>query len=670
MQQPDVIDQYFGRDGLLQQKLSHFEYRAQQLSMARKVFDCLRDHTHLLVEAGTGTGKTLAYLIPAILNGKRTVISTGTKTLQDQIIDHDVPLLRRHLFPKLRVVSVKGRRNYLCRRRLHELAYQSTMGRQEELRYLKKLQQWAQHTTTGDRADIPWLPDDFQLWSEMTASSYQCLGSQCPYNSSCFLTRLRIEAAQADLVVVNHHLFFADLALRRQEISELLPPYEAVIFDEAHQLEDIIGLYFGTQFSCYEVREWVRDLLGAATRHLGDPTRLSQIKNQCDHLLKLLHLFYQTMEPRQKAYTNRFALDDLRPSATFQEKAGQLSERLLDLNGRLATADNLSPELENAQRRGSELRNNLEAIVFEEKPDLIYWYELRSEHHDFTLMGTPIKTDALFRSELLDRIRCVVCTSATLTTSNQGGPSFRFLKDRLGFDRHAQEMRLDSPFDYRNRVLIYVPEPFPEPHQEGFRRSIVEQAAHIIRQAGGRSLLLFTSFRNMDTVYRGLQQRLDYPILAQGQKPKRVLLSEFKEKIESVLLATYSFWEGVDVPGESLTCLMIDKLPFEVPTDPIVSARLQNLEQSGSNPFYAYQIPRAVIHLRQGAGRLIRSSTDRGVIVIFDARLFTKSYGRIFRASLQPTPIVRDLPAVEAFLHAGEISPPQERRPPCAQERS
>lgn len=646
------MKRYFGTDGLLEKQLEHFESRPLQLQMAEMVSHCLGNPSHLLVEAGTGTGKTWAYLIPAILSGKRVLISTGTKTLQDQILDHDVPILKRLLFPQLRAVCLKGRRNYLCLRRFAQFSMQPSLWDPEARSQMRRLQQWVGTTETGDRADIPWLPDQSQLWQELTASGNQCLGTQCDRHGPCFLTRMRRRAAEADLVVVNHHLFFADLALRNSGIVELLPEYQAVVFDEAHQLEDIVALYYGVQFASFAVRELGQDLAHAIPTAVKDPQVLRTVQDQLNHQNQLLKQLYTRLDGSRTGSGKRIALDDAAADRGFAAAAAELSEALKHLAAIVSPHGEQSPDLENAQRRAVELSGALQLIAAREEPNMIYWYEPYTKTADFVLYATPIDTAPIVRQELLAKTPSVILTSATLSAPEQGRSTFTFIKQRLGFGEESRECLLPSPFDFEHQTLLYVPDAFPEPQHPDFCPRMIAAAARIIQQSRGRALFLFTSYRNLHEVVDGLSDLVAYPLLVQGERPKRVLLGEFKASIESVLLATYSFWEGIDVPGEALSCVLIDKLPFEVPTDPIVKARLDHLGQAGQNPFYQYQVPRAAIHLKQGVGRLIRNQSDRGVVVIFDIRLFSKSYGKLFRQALPPLPCSRDISAVERFFRA------------------
>lgn len=638
------MHRYFGPEGLLAEKIAAFEFRAQQEEMAESVFACLTGETPLLVEAGTGTGKTWAYLIPAVLSGKKVVVSTGTKTLQDQILDHDIPLLKGLILPRLRAVCLKGRRNYLCVRRFKDFAFQPTFWNQEEAKSFRRFQNWAARTKTGDRSEIPWLPDHYQFWNEVSSSTDQCLGQKCEEHARCFLNRIRSEAARADLVVVNHHLFFADLALRKKAAG-VLPPYEAVIFDEAHQVEDVIGPYFGLQFSNVGITDLARDLERHGQKELKQVSGLQAVRNIGKQLEGLSRQLHHTFRRRHKT-PGRFPLDLRRVGEDFPAMARQLINALDQLRALLSPAVEEQPVAELLINRALEAATALKEIIAQRDDSLVYWYEVNQ--HAVFLHGTPARIGTILQQEVFAKTPAAVCTSATLSVGN----SFGFIRETLGVPPEAGERLLASPFRFEEQTLLYVPAAFPEPQHPDFCSRLAAEALDILQQSRGRALLLFTSFRNMHEVHQQLHDQLPFPMLVQGQKPKRVLLAEFKEKVDSILLATSSFWQGVDVPGEALSCLLIDKLPFEVPDDPLIAARMEQVAKQGKSAFFEYQVPRAILQLKQGVGRLIRSSQDRGVIAIFDIRLRTKSYGQTFLKSLPPCRLVQDKAAIGAFFRA------------------
>jgi ATP-dependent DNA helicase DinG len=636
------MQRYFGPEGLLSAKIPPFEFRASQLEMAEAVFACLSAETPLLVEAGTGTGKTWAYLIPAILSGKKVIVSTGTKTLQDQILDHDIPVLKGIIAPRLQAVCLKGRKNYLCLHRFKDFTYQPTFWNPEEAKSFRRFQNWAARTKTGDRSEIPWLPDNYQFWNEVSSNSDQCLGQQCEDQPRCFLTRVRSEASRADLVVVNHHLFFADLALRKRGAG-VLPHYNGVIFDEAHQLEDIVGVYFGLQFSNLRLSELVRDLDRHCQKELKNAGNLQGIRNiarQLEVLGRQLHHHFHRLHKSP----GRYLLDLDRVGKEFSVTAKQTTGALEQLSALLSPSVNQHPASESLINRSLEAASALQEILEQRNASFVYWCEVNQ--HAVFLHGTPVQIDTILQEEVFAKTPASVFTSATLSV----GGSFTFFRDALGVPSESEEKILSSPFSFETQALLYIPSDFPEPQDPRFCPQLAREALEILMKSEGRALLLFTSYRNMNEVYQNLRDHLPFTVLMQGQKPKRVLLAEFKDQVDSVLLATSSFWQGVDIPGEALSCLLIDKLPFEVPDDPMVVARMEHLSKQGKNPFFHYQVPRAIIQLKQGVGRLIRSSQDRGVIAIFDVRLLTKSYGQMFLKSLPPCRVVHEREKIDAFF--------------------
>lgn len=643
------MERYFGPNGLLAQKVEGFEYRAAQQEMAQAVRDSLSSGVSLLAEAGTGTGKTWAYLIPSILSGKKVVVSTGTKTLQDQILDRDVPLLRRLIAPQLHAVCLKGRRNYLCRRRVRDFAYQPTFRNREEGRLYQRFQKWANATRSGDRAEITWLPDSFQVWNDVCCSSEQCHGQQCDDHHRCFLMRARVEAARAHLVLVNHHLFFADLALRVRNGGEAILEYDAVVFDEAHLLEDTAGIYFGVQLSNIQVADLSRDIAKESRKGKTLGKNLTEIKGITDQLEVLARTLHQSLTQGRGAQ-GRFRLDPDKTGKAFAECCGRIIHACERLSAVLEPRAESSPSLECLHRRSFELSQSCRNILERSDPSLVYWYDLTP--HAVFLQGTPIEIAPILGEKLFANTSPVIMTSATLSIAG----SFDYARHSLGTPDTTKEVNLPSPFDYEKQAMIYIPRDFPPPNDPAFCEHMADRTVEILDSTRGRALFLFTSYRNMNEVHRQILDRVPYPLLVQGQRPKGALLGEFKEKVDSVLLATSSFWQGIDVPGEALTCLLIDKLPFEVPDDPLVAARMARLENQGKNSFYGFQIPRAVIQLKQGMGRLIRTASDRGVVVLFDNRLLSKSYGRIFMRSMPPCRTVDNLSEIKNFILIDETA--------------
>lgn len=639
------MEKYFGPEGTLASKIEGFEFRQSQLEMAQAVFESFRSESPLIVEAGTGTGKTWAYLIPAIRSGKTVIVSTGTKTLQDQILDKDIPFLRKYFDSGLKAVCLKGRRNYLCRRRFLEFCYQPTLWSKDEAKLFRRFQKWAATTKTGDRAEISWLPDNFRTWNEVCSSREYCLGQQCSEFSRCHLTRVRNEAARSQIIVVNHYLFFADLSLRSREMGEVIPEYEAIVFDEAHQLEGVIAEYFGVHFSSAGLGQLAQDIVKECRRGVKK-LNLKPVLAAGQQLEVLSRLFHHNLFQAGGGVGRRRFVPD-KAGKDFKETARQITHVLQQLPAMITPVAEQMESLGSLGRFSHEYAVALEALVEQKDDSLVYWSELTQQAA--YLNGTPIDVGRIFGKMLIPKTPAVIMTSATLSVAG----SFDFLRNSLGLPEDSREIMLRSPFDYARQAIAYIPSRFPAPNDPAFCAGMAEQAAEIINKTQGRALFLFTSYKNMHDVFKLLQGRITFPLLMQGQKTKRALLQEFKETVDSVLLATSSFWQGIDVPGESLSCLLIDKLPFEVPDDPVTAARLDRLVHEGKNAFYEYQVPRAAIQLKQGIGRLIRTSRDRGIIAVFDIRIMTKSYGQVFLKSLPPCRVVQSIDDIGDFWEQG-----------------
>ena len=598
----------------------------------------------LLVEAETGIGKTLAYLLPAVLSGQRLVISTATINLQDQILQKEIPLISRLLNQEIPVICVKGRQNYLCLYRWFQYRASPQLSLLEDPD-CDRIESWLQTTTTGDRAELAWLPDRSPLWARISAQSHQCLGNECPEGAVCFVNQLRRRAGAARLLIVNHHLFFSDLSLKRAGYGEILPRYEGVIFDEAHHLENVATTFFGITFSHYQLLDLLGDIERQAHADLtsGQTERLRAVVSGLGRRLdRFIALF-----PSERG---RYPLDPLAEKIDrWQEEVEGMVAGIDHLGRDIAGLAVLSEGWHVLEKRATELMENLVTIALPgERPETdgyVRWYERRERA--LSLSSTPIKIAGQLRQYLYPGIDSCILTSATLTT----GGDFSYIRDRLGLDGEIETLQLHSPFDYSRRTLLYVPEKgFPEPAESGFSERVCARVSDILRISKGRALVLFTSFKGMESMASHLHEHLSYPVLVQGSASRHALLERFKEETDSVLLAVASFWEGVDVPGESLSCVIIDKLPFEVPSDPVIQARVGAISAAGGRPFFDFQIPRAVLGLRQGVGRLMRASNDRGLIAIMDVRLFTRGYGRTFVASLPPSPVVRSMDAVVQFF--------------------
>ncbi|MDH3392875.1 MAG: ATP-dependent DNA helicase, partial [Desulfobulbaceae bacterium] len=576
-----------------------------------------------------------------VLSRQKVIISTGTRTLQDQILNKEIPFITKHIDPDCSALCVKGRQNYLCRNRWQKLSSASQMHLFADDTDLAHIADWLEETDTGDRAELGWLPDNSPLWHEISATTAQCLGSLCPDNSTCFITRLRKKAARARLLIVNHHLFFSDLAVRRMGHAEVLPRYESVVFDEAHHLEDIATRYFGTAFSNFQIQDLVKDIEQQAQIGLADRNRDKTI--QLARVLATQSQQFTSLLPKQKG---RFPLAQATEKiADWPGEVDQLYAAFTSLAKHL-DAMAVNGEVWMAlERRCAVLADKLLIITGEEDLSHVYWFERREK--SIVLSASPIEVASELQETLYSETRSLVFTSATLTT----GGNFTYVKERLGLPRETETLSLPSPFDYRRRALLYVPENrFPLPADPAFFQEAQKRIYAILQSSQGRALVLFTSIRAMETMHRMLADLLPYPLLMQGTAPKAVLLETFQQETHSVLFAVASFWEGVDIPGESLSCVIIDKLPFEVPSDPVIMARMEKITEEGGKPFFDFQVPRAILTLRQGVGRLLRTASDRGVLAILDVRLFTKQYGASFRKSLPPCHVCRDLQTVEQFF--------------------
>ncbi len=637
----------FKPDGLLSTLIEAYEFRSGQLEMASAVAQTLAGGK-LVVEAETGIGKTLAYLIPAVLSRQKIIISTNTLNLQEQILSDAIPFIQQNIDPQLSALCVKGRQNYLCLYRWQQFAVHPQFEMFAPGKTRKKIERWLESTTTGDRAELPWLEDDSALWREISTTASQCLGSKCPNDKSCFITELRKKAAATRLLIVNHHLFFSDLALRREGHGEVLPRYESVIFDEAHHLENVATNFFGSSLSHFQLLELVKDVKLSAAMLPEDK------KEQVFQVADPLHLRSEHFTAMFPAQIGKFPLQgfiDEHPE--WEEQIQAVSDRLSSLTSTLSRMAIEGEVWQGLANRCEDLQSRLIAIAglleIPQEEKYIRWYDRREKN--IVLTASPIDIAAELNTVLYPEVRSAVFTSGTLTV----GDNFTYFLNRLGLDQDTETLSLASPFDYKNRTMLYVPahtpqNPFPQPDRKEFPTEIQFIMNRILLASGGRALVLFTSFYNMRKIYPFLVENLPYPVFIQGEAPRNKLLQSFQQQTNSVLLAVASFWEGINVPGESLSCVIIDKLPFEVPSDPVIMARINKIREEGGNPFMDFQLPRAILALRQGVGRLMRTSTDKGLLAILDIRLFTKQYGHLFLRSLPPSPITRELKDVESFF--------------------
>jgi len=643
----------FGPDGLIAAAHAEYEYRPGQMEMARAVMRAFEEKRHLIVEAGTGTGKTLAYLVPAVaaaLGGNgRVIVSTGTKNLQEQLMEKDIPFLQNVLPKPFAATYMKGRNNYLCLNRLARAQSAPVLEGLDEVDYFEEVSQWSRETEIGDRAELSNLPESLSFWRHIDARSESCLGQKCPDYDACFITRMRQRAQEADIIVVNHHLFFADLSLRNGNYGSVLPDYTAVILDEAHLVEEVASEYFGAQVSNYQIDDLVRDL-GMLTIEEAEVDQ--ELTHSAARMSRFADNFFMGFrdgrgeDGRYPIIPGTFA----RRTSSGEMEATPLGELYMALEGAIARAETTldalkekTPDVENLIRRLREIRFELEFIVTGTDKKYVYWLERRNR--GVFLRTSPIDVAGLLQDKLFEEVPTVVLTSATLSS----GGNFAFIRDRLGLDT-ADDLIASSSFDYESQAILYLPSKMPDPRDRNWGSAAADEVIRILNATEGRAFVLSTSLAGMQSLFENVWAEIDYPCLVQGSASKGQLLKKFRETPNAVLFATSSFWQGVDVRGEQLSCVIIDKLPFAVPTDPIVAARQRSIEDSGGSSFYEYSVPQAIIALKQGLGRLIRSTTDRGVLAILDPRLRTKGYGRTFLQSLPPCRVTSRIDDLASIL--------------------
>ncbi|MBU1426669.1 MAG: ATP-dependent DNA helicase [Gammaproteobacteria bacterium] len=634
------VERFFSEQSPLATEVASFRPRAQQRDMALAVAEAIRDNAILVAEAGTGTGKTFAYLVPALLAGGKVVISTGTKNLQDQLFQKDLPMVRDALKAPVSVALLKGRSNYVCHYHLALAQSNGLFKTREDVKHLAKIVTYTKVTQSGDKSGLADVPENAPIWMHVTSTRDNCLGQECPNHGECFVLKARKEAMEADVVVVNHHLFFADVMLRDEGVAELLPACNTVIFDEAHQLPETASLFFGESVSTSQLFDIAQDARIEAMTSAKD---FAALPVACDELEKAgrdLRLVFKR--------EGRMAADATENFREFAPALKTLGEKLKNLCGLLEKQAERSEGLENCWQRAQGLVAQLKHWQDGDVPETVRWLEVF--HHSLQLNTTPLSIADIFSKQISGHPRAWIFTSATLAVKQ----NFSHYQHEMGLTE-ARTACWDSPFNYPEQALLYVPQNLPEPNTEGYTDAVVQAALPLIEASQGRAFLLFTSLRAMQRAYEILQAEFDrkglkYPLLLQGDGSRNELLTRFRDHGNAVLLGSQSFWEGVDVRGEALSLVIIDKLPFAPPDDPVLAARIAELNRQGRNAFMEFQLPRAIINLKQGAGRLIRDETDRGVLMICDPRLISKHYGKRIWQSLPPFRRTRDAAEAVAFF--------------------
>ena len=642
-----TVEAVFSPGGDVARAVPDYESRDGQVAMAAAVADVIEHGGTLIAEAGTGTGKTIAYLVPAILSRERVLISTGTKNLQEQIFFKDLPTLREALGRPFTATLMKGRSNYLCLHRFETYrdgveGHTSAGGRLIESGdrvMLPIVHEWSKTTKTGDRAELRDLPEDLPLWKDIAADAETCLGSECPRYGECFVTLMRQRAAESDVVIVNHHLPCADAQLRKSAYGEVIPSCATLVVDEAHQLEDVATQYFGIAVSNYRIDDLIRDVESTVMLTPDMLEATSRVTERSRTFFSAMSMARMEAAESKARYNSETFIDYFQDGAML---AGALEglEATLVLSQKKDQTDEMIATL---ARRARDLHHELSFLIRANDTDFVYYVESRGR--GFFLRASPIDVSRLAKEALFDRMRATVLTSATLAVDG----SFEYVKSRLGI-HEASQVRVASEFDYARQALLYLPRRIPSPKAPTFSAAAAREVIEILKRSRGRAFVLFTSYAMLRAVQQFVEMSLPFPILVQGTAPRSTLIEQFRSTPNAVLLATSSFWQGVDVVGEALSCVIVDKLPFASPAEPITAARIESIKARGGDAFADYQVPLAILALQQGLGRLIRHRSDRGVLAILDPRLRTMGYGRRFLDSLPPAPVTQDLAAVERFF--------------------
>ena len=643
-----AVEAAFADGGVLAQAVEQFEPRAGQRAMALAVAQIFGDGGVLLAEAGTGTGKTLAYLVPAILSRQRVLISTGTKNLQEQIYFKDLPVLREALGVPFKAAYMKGRANYLCLHRLDQLRASPAVPHD----FVSMVDEWRSVTDTGDRAELRDLPEDSSLWHDVSATADTCLGNNCPQYQECYVTRMRQKAAESDLVIVNHHLLCADASVRQSSYGEVIPECRYAVLDEAHQLEDVATQYFGIAISNYRVDDLVRDgerALNLGTIEDADSNLRRSLRRVDDHAREFFGRLAMARQSRGSFGEERVRVSGEWFGDIVDDGLGLISglDALQHEMARMAgtgTGGSIANEdAASLSQRAGEMRENLSFLLEASNPSFVYFLETRNR--GVFLRAAPIDVSSIIREQLLDRMRATILTSATLTVAG----SFEYVKRRLGAD-DANQLRVPSEFDFTEQAILYLPKQMPAPKSPEYGEAVAREVLDLLLRTEGRAFVLFTSYAMLRSVRDRVELDLPYPLIVQGTAPRSALLAQFRATPNAVLFATSSFWQGVDVVGEQLSCVIIDKLPFASPGDPITAARIEAITAEGGDAFQEYQVPLAILAMLQGLGRLIRHRSDRGVLAVLDPRLRTMGYGRRFLDSFPPAPVTQNPEAVSRFF--------------------